>query len=108
MLNEKWVATTDDFVCLFPVLAGALLEQAESLLDRGIHPIKIADGFDLACKKALETLDESAEEFPLNDKDALRELLVETAISSLGSKMYVHLRGLVLQHLLCLAVFLFF
>ncbi|KAK6058159.1 putative T-complex protein 1, epsilon subunit [Cooperia oncophora] len=33
------------------VLAGALLEEAERLLDRGIHPIKIADGFDLACKK---------------------------------------------------------
>ena len=28
------------------VLAGALLEQAESLLDKGIHPIRIADGFD--------------------------------------------------------------
>jgi len=29
------------------VLCGALLEQAEALLDRGIHPIRIADGFEL-------------------------------------------------------------
>lgn len=26
------------------VLAGALLEQAEDLLDKGLHPIRIADG----------------------------------------------------------------
>jgi hypothetical protein len=30
------------------VLAGALLEQAEALLDKGIHPIRIADGFACA------------------------------------------------------------
>ena len=28
------------------VLASALLEQAEPLLDRGIHPTRIADGYD--------------------------------------------------------------
>nr|CDJ88112.1 Chaperonin Cpn60 TCP-1 domain containing protein [Haemonchus contortus] len=65
------------------VLAGALLEEAERLLDRGIHPIKIADGFDLACKKALETLDKIADKFPVAD----RERLVQTAQTSLGSKV---------------------
>ncbi|KAK5979830.1 hypothetical protein GCK32_000727 [Trichostrongylus colubriformis] len=65
------------------VLAGALLEEAERLLDRGIHPIKIADGFDLACKKALETLDKVADRFPV----ANRERLVQTAQTSLGSKV---------------------
>uniref|UniRef100_A0A0N5AXS3 T-complex protein 1 subunit epsilon n=1 Tax=Syphacia muris TaxID=451379 RepID=A0A0N5AXS3_9BILA len=65
------------------VLAGALLEQAENLLIKGIHPIKIADGFDLACKKALTTLDEIADVFPIKDRD----LLIETAMTSLGSKI---------------------
>lgn len=65
------------------VLAGALLEEAERLLDRGIHPIKVADGFDLACKKALETLDKIADKFPVAD----RERLIETAQTSLGSKI---------------------
>uniref|UniRef100_A0A0N4W3I8 T-complex protein 1 subunit epsilon n=1 Tax=Haemonchus placei TaxID=6290 RepID=A0A0N4W3I8_HAEPC len=59
------------------------LEEAERLLDRGIHPIKIADGFDLACKKALETLDKIADKFPVAD----RERLVQTAQTSLGSKV---------------------
>src|SRR6478609_7625464 len=31
------------------VLAGALLEQAAELIDKGIHPIRIADGYDKAC-----------------------------------------------------------
>ena len=30
------------------VLAGALLEKAEALLDRGIHPMRIAEGYDLS------------------------------------------------------------
>lgn len=50
------------------VLAGALLEHAEPLLDRGIHPIRIADGYDKACQVALKTLDEIAEDFPISDK----------------------------------------
>ena len=32
------------------VLAGALLEQAETLLDRGIHPLRIAEGYEMASK----------------------------------------------------------
>jgi T-complex protein 1 subunit epsilon len=40
------------------VLAGALLEQAEAMLDRGIHPTKIADGFERACAVCLQRLEE--------------------------------------------------
>lgn len=35
-------------------MAGALLEQAEMLLDRGIHPLRIAEGYEMACKVALQ------------------------------------------------------
>ena len=67
------------------VLAGALLEQAENLLDKGIHPIKIADGYDLACKLALTRLDEISDAYPAND----REMLITSAMTALGSKVYV-------------------
>lgn len=43
------------------VLAGALLEQANALIDKGLHPLKIADGFDKACEIACKRLDEIAE-----------------------------------------------
>ena len=67
------------------VLAGALLEQAEGLLDKGIHPIRIADGYDMALKVALDRLDEIAEAFPVSKDNT--EPLVETALTTLGSKM---------------------
>jgi hypothetical protein len=35
---------------VLPAAAGALLEQAEKLLDMGLHPLRIADGYEQACK----------------------------------------------------------
>ncbi len=68
------------------MLAGALLEQAEQLLDRGIHPIRVADGYEIAAHIALGRLDSISDDFPVNAED--RETLVRTAMTTLGSKMY--------------------
>ncbi|CAF1556042.1 unnamed protein product [Rotaria sp. Silwood1] len=67
------------------VLAGALLEQAEALLDKGIHPIRIADGYELAAKIALDHLDKIAESYPLDLKKL--DPLINTAMTTLGSKI---------------------
>merc|ERR1712170_189478 len=48
------------------VLAGALLEQAEQLLDRGIHPIRVADGYEMAAQTAIEELDRISEDFKVD------------------------------------------
>ncbi|CAH2230571.1 T-complex protein 1 subunit epsilon [Pararge aegeria] len=69
------------------VLAGALLEQASSLLDKGIHPIRIADGFEMAAATALTHLDSISEAFPVN-KDT-RDNLIKVARTTLGSKVVV-------------------
>lgn len=67
------------------VLAGALLEEAELLLDRGIHPIRIADGYELAAMIALEELDKNSDSFPV-DRNDLKPLL-RTALTTLSSKI---------------------
>jgi T-complex protein 1 subunit epsilon len=67
------------------VLAGALLEAAEELLDRGIHPIRIADGYEVAARMAAEHLGKISDQFPV-DKNNL-EPLIQTAMTTLGSKM---------------------
>jgi len=67
------------------VLCGALLEQAETLIDKGIHPIRIADGFELAAKHAVDTLDSIADKFEIDEKDP--EQLIKIAMTTLGSKI---------------------
>jgi len=67
------------------VLCGALLEQAEALLDRGIHPIRIADGFELAAQCACQHLEKIAETISIDPKDP--ENLIKTAMTTLGSKI---------------------
>lgn len=67
------------------VLAGALLEQAESLLDRGIHPIRIADGFERACSIAVNHLEKIADTVEFSRDDT--NFLFKTAKTSLGSKI---------------------
>ncbi|RWS04422.1 T-complex protein 1 subunit epsilon-like protein [Dinothrombium tinctorium] len=67
------------------VLAGALLDHAEQLIDKGIHPIRIADGFEMAARYALEHLEKISDSFPIS-KDNL-EPLIQTAATTLGSKI---------------------
>ena len=67
------------------VLAGALLEQSEALIDRGIHPIRIADGFERACALAVQELEKVADVVEF-DKDNVDELM-KTAKTCLGSKI---------------------
>ncbi|KAG5680319.1 hypothetical protein PVAND_009831 [Polypedilum vanderplanki] len=67
------------------VLAGALLEQAEALIDRGIHPIRIADGFELAAQCAVKNLEAIASPFPISNDDI--EPLIKVAMTTLGSKI---------------------
>ena len=68
------------------VLAGALLEQSEELLDRGIHPMRIADGFERACAVAVENLDRICDTVEFSKENT--ENLLRTAMTSLGSKMW--------------------
>ena len=67
------------------VLAGAILEQAQKLLERGIHPLKIADGFETACDIAVARIEEIQEELDIfkNDNAKLRSC----ARTALGSKV---------------------
>merc|ERR1712018_696622 len=67
------------------VLCGALLEQAEALIDKGIHPIRIADGFELATKHAVDHLDTIADTFEIDPSNP--ENLIKMAMTTLGSKI---------------------
>ena len=67
------------------MLAGSLLEQAEILLNKGIHPVRIARGFEAAAQVAIEHLEKISEKVAFTADDV--SLLKETAKTTLNSKI---------------------
>jgi thermosome len=66
------------------IITGALLEHAEELINKGIHPTVVIDGYRKASEKALEALEKIALPFDLlKSKDFLKK----TAVTSMASKL---------------------
>ncbi|KAK5108428.1 T-complex protein 1 subunit epsilon [Meristemomyces frigidus] len=84
-LSQSQDAEIGDGTTGVVVLAGALLEQAAELIDKGIHPIRIADGYDAACEVAVAELDKISDEITFSKTDT--ENLLKVAKTSLGSKI---------------------
>ena len=84
-LSQSQDAEIGDGTTGVVVLAGALLEQAAELIDKGIHPIRIADGYDAACEVAVEELDRISDVMSFSRTDTTN--LTRVAKTSLGSKI---------------------
>ena len=54
-------------------------------MDKGIHPVKVADGFEQACKVAVEYLSQVATTIDFSEENI--EPLVEVALTTLSSKI---------------------
>ena len=65
------------------ILAGALLEKAEELIDKGVHPTVIVEGYNKAARKAVEFLGEFAEKVSPTNK----EWLIKIARTSMQTKL---------------------
>lgn len=78
--QEKEVGDGTTTVAL---LAGKLLENAEKLLDKKIHPTVIVKGYRLASEKAIEILNELS--IRLESKDILRQIAM-TAMTGKGAE----------------------
>jgi thermosome len=67
------------------VITGELLKKSEQLLDQDIHPTMIVRGYRLAKTKALEILNEIAEDVSLDDTEMLEKIAM-TAMTGKGSE----------------------
>jgi T-complex protein 1 subunit epsilon len=67
------------------VLAGSLLEQAQILIDKGLHPLAIVEGFDKACEYAVKHLETIHSKIDYQENN--NEHLIKAAITALGSKI---------------------
>jgi thermosome len=65
------------------IIAGELLNKAEELIDKNIHPTIIIDGYKKAAEKALETLEKIAIPVDLKKPDYLKK----AAITAMASKV---------------------
>ncbi|HET8857067.1 MAG TPA: thermosome subunit beta [Nitrososphaeraceae archaeon] len=76
--NEVGDGTTSSVI-----FTGALLEKAEELIDKNVHPSVIVDGYSAASNEALKVLDKIAIKVKTDDKD----LLAKIANTSMYSKL---------------------
>ena len=65
------------------VMAGSLLDAAEKLLQKGIHPTSISESFQRAAEKSAQILTAMASPVDLSDRDSL----LKAANTSLNSKV---------------------
>ncbi len=70
------------------VLAGKLLEEAEKLLDEGIHPTIIISGYKKAADYAMQIAEEIAKPVNVENKDEL----IRVAMNALSSKVVAEAR----------------
>ena len=82
------------------VLAGALLENAESLLDQNVHPTIIVDGYRRAGKQAEEFLREIAEPVTPDDRDVLTKIAKTSMQTKLVRKDSDQIAGIIVDAVL--------
>jgi len=76
--NEVGDGTTSSVV-----FAGALLERAEELVNKDVHPSVIVDGYNAAAEQALKLLEKIAVKVDIADKD----MLLKITRTSMDSKL---------------------
>ena len=85
------------------VLAGALLESAESLLDQNVHPTIIVDGYRKAAKKAKQFLESIADTVSANDKSILNKVAKTAMQTKLVRKDSDLLADIIVKSILAVA-----
>jgi thermosome len=89
-LSKATDGTVGDGTTSAVVLAGALLERAEELMKKGLHPVVIVSGFSKAARKAAEVMEDASFAVPGHDRDTL----VKVARTSMQTKVVANYAGL--------------
>ena len=82
------------------VLAGALIEKAEELIAKDVHPTIIVDGYRKSAQKAIEILNKIAQKIDANDKESLIKVAKTSMQTKLVSKEADELADIVVKAIL--------
>ncbi len=85
------------------VLAGALLEKAEELIAKNVHPTIVVDGFKRASEKAIELLRQIGIKIDPQDKKFLKKVAKTTLSSKLVSTDSDKLADIIVDSVLAVA-----
>jgi archaeal chaperonin len=85
------------------VIAGALLEKAEDLINKDVHPVVVVDGYSRAAEKAQEILQEIAEKVDPENRSSLLKVANTSMLTKLVSEDSPHLAGIVVDAVLQVA-----
>jgi archaeal chaperonin len=79
------------------VLAGSLIEKAEELINKQVHPTVVVDGFKKASQKSIDTLREIAVKVNPQDRDFLNKIARISMASKMVSANSQHLSNIVVD-----------
>ena len=85
------------------VVAGALLEKAEDLINKDVHPVVVVDGYSRAEEKAHEILEKIAEKVDPESKADLLKVANTSMLSKLVNEESPLLSGIVVDAILQVA-----
>lgn len=85
------------------VVAGALLEKAEDLINKNVHPVVVVDGYSRAAEKAQKILEEIAEKVDPESRADLLKVANTSMLTKLVSEDSPHLAGIVVDAILQVA-----
>src|SRR5574340_930436 len=85
------------------VLAGALLENAETLVLQDVHPTIIVDGYRKAAQKAVELLEKIADKVSATDKDVLERIARTSMQTKLVKRDSANLADMIVKSVIAVA-----
>lgn len=85
------------------VISGELMNKAQELIEKNVHPTVIIDGYKKAADKALETLEKIAIQVDLNSQDFLKKAAMTSMASKLVADNKEYLADLAVKAILAVA-----
>ena len=85
------------------VFAGALLNKAEELINKDVHPVVIVDGYSRAVEKAQDIVEKMAEKVDPTSRPDLLKVANTSMLTKLVNEDSPHLAGVVVDAILMIA-----
>jgi thermosome len=85
------------------VVAGSLLDKAEELIVKDVHPVVIVDGYSKAAEKAQKILEDIAEKVDPTEKSNLQKIATTSMLTKLVNEDAPHLATVVVDAILLIS-----